>query len=44
MDGHLRAFSATAGKVLWDFDTAKPFITVNGVKATGGRPGGKRVS
>jgi polyvinyl alcohol dehydrogenase (cytochrome) len=36
MDGHLRAFSTTDGKVIWDFDTAKPFATVNGVMATGG--------
>ncbi len=36
MDGHLRAFSATDGKLLWDFDTAKPFTTVNGVRAAGG--------
>lgn len=36
MDGHLRAFAATDGKLLWDFDTAKPFTTVNGVSANGG--------
>ncbi len=36
MDGHLRAFAAEDGKVLWDFDTAKEFPTVNGVKAKGG--------
>jgi len=36
MDGHLRAFAAGDGKLLWDFDTAKPFDTVNGVNATGG--------
>ena len=36
MDGHLRAFSATDGKLLWDFDTAKSFTTVNGVPANGG--------
>ncbi len=36
MDGHLRAFAAADGKLLWDIDTAKPFETVNGVKATGG--------
>ena len=35
-DGHLRAFSAETGAVLWDFDTAKPFETVNGVTAKGG--------
>jgi polyvinyl alcohol dehydrogenase (cytochrome) len=36
MDGHLRAFAAEDGKVLWVFDTAKDFVTVNGVKAKGG--------
>jgi polyvinyl alcohol dehydrogenase (cytochrome) len=36
MDGHLRAFAAGDGKLLWDVDTAKPFDTVNGVAATGG--------
>jgi polyvinyl alcohol dehydrogenase (cytochrome) len=36
MDGHLRAYSTEDGKILWDFDTAKDFPTVNGVKAKGG--------
>lgn len=36
IDGHFRAFSTTDGKVLWDFDTARDFDTVNGVKARGG--------
>ncbi len=36
VDGHLRAYSTTDGAVLWDFDTATPFTTVNGVKANGG--------
>ena len=35
-DGHLRAYSAEDGKVLWDFDTLKTFPTVNGVPAKGG--------
>lgn len=35
-DGHMRAYSTTDGKVLWDFDTNKDFMTVNGVKAHGG--------
>lgn len=35
-DGHLRAYDAKSGKVLWDFDTAREFETVNGVKAHGG--------
>jgi polyvinyl alcohol dehydrogenase (cytochrome) len=36
LDGHLRAYSAQEGKVIWDFDTVREFDTVNGVKARGG--------
>jgi polyvinyl alcohol dehydrogenase (cytochrome) len=36
MDGHLRAFATSDGTVLLDIDTAKPFETINGVKASGG--------
>ena len=36
VDGHLRAYATANGAVLWDFDTAGPFTTVNGVKANGG--------
>ena len=36
LDGHMRAFNAEDGKVLWDFDTAREFTTVNGVAAKGG--------
>ena len=36
LDGHLRAYSTIDGKILWDFDTAKVFQTLNGVKASGG--------
>jgi len=36
LDGHLRAYSTEEGKVLWDYDTAREFKTVNGVKAGGG--------
>jgi polyvinyl alcohol dehydrogenase (cytochrome) len=36
MDGHLRAYSTTNGKVLWDFDTMRDYKTVNGVEAHGG--------
>jgi polyvinyl alcohol dehydrogenase (cytochrome) len=36
VDGHLRAFNTEDGKVIWDFDTAKEYQTVNGVKAKGG--------
>jgi polyvinyl alcohol dehydrogenase (cytochrome) len=35
-DGHLRGYSSEDGKILWDFDTAREFDTVNGVKARGG--------
>jgi polyvinyl alcohol dehydrogenase (cytochrome) len=36
MDGHLRAYDSRTGKILWDFDAAKPFDAVNGIEATGG--------
>ncbi len=36
MDGHLRAYSATNGAIIWDFDTIRPYETVNGVEARGG--------
>ena len=36
LDGHLRAYAAADGAVIWDVDTAREFTTVNGVKATGG--------
>jgi polyvinyl alcohol dehydrogenase (cytochrome) len=35
-DGHMRAYSAVDGKVIWDFDTTREFTTVNGVVARGG--------
>ena len=35
-DGHLRAYSTTNGAILWDFDTVRPYETVNGVPARGG--------
>jgi len=35
-DGHLRAYSAEDGTVMWDFDTARDFDTVNKIKAHGG--------
>jgi polyvinyl alcohol dehydrogenase (cytochrome) len=40
LDGHLRAYSAEEGKVLWDFDTVRNFDTVNGVRANGGAVNG----
>ena len=36
LDGHLRAYSAATGKVVWDVDTAREFGTVNGNPAHGG--------
>jgi len=36
LDGHIRGYSAKDGKIIWDFDTAREFGTVNGVKAKGG--------
>jgi polyvinyl alcohol dehydrogenase (cytochrome) len=35
-DGHLRAYSAGDGAVIWDVDTARSFATVNGVPGAGG--------
>jgi len=36
LDGHLRAYSTADGQVVWDFDTAREFTTVNGVAGRGG--------
>jgi polyvinyl alcohol dehydrogenase (cytochrome) len=36
VDGHMRAYSAADGVVIWDFDTIRPYDTVNGVSARGG--------
>jgi polyvinyl alcohol dehydrogenase (cytochrome) len=36
MDGRLSAYGAQDGKVLWEYDTAREFPTVDGVKANGG--------
>ena len=36
MDGHLRAYSTTDGELLWDYDTAREFVTVNSVPGKGG--------
>jgi len=35
-DGHLRAYSTTDGKVIWDYDTVRDYQTVNGVAGKGG--------
>ncbi len=36
LDGHIRAYSTSDGKVLWDMDTARDYTTVNGQPAHGG--------
>ncbi len=36
VDGHLRAYSTKDGAIVWDFDTAQEFRTVNGTMARGG--------
>ena len=36
LDGHLRAYDAETGAVIWDIDTAREFDTVNEVTASGG--------
>ena len=35
-DGMIRAASSRTGQLLWEFDSAKEFTTVNGVQARGG--------
>ena len=36
VDGHLRAYSAKDGAIVWDFDTVAEYKTVNGVPGRGG--------
>jgi polyvinyl alcohol dehydrogenase (cytochrome) len=36
VDGHVRAYATDTGKIVWTFDTARDFDTVNKVKARGG--------
>ncbi|GAB4032200.1 outer membrane protein assembly factor BamB family protein [Spirosoma jeollabukense] len=36
LDGHIRAYSATDGKILWDYDTVKEYESVDGIKGKGG--------
>jgi len=36
LDGHLRAYSTKDGRILWDYNTAHEFDTVNNVPAKGG--------
>jgi polyvinyl alcohol dehydrogenase (cytochrome) len=36
LSGHVRAYAAKTGEVIWDYDALHDFDTVNGVKAKGG--------
>ena len=36
LDGHLRAYAAEDGRVVWDVDTAREYMAVNGVTGRGG--------
>jgi polyvinyl alcohol dehydrogenase (cytochrome) len=36
VDGHFRAYDSKTGNIVWDFDAARSFETVNGVTAKGG--------
>jgi polyvinyl alcohol dehydrogenase (cytochrome) len=39
MDGRLRAYGASTGRVLWQYDTTQPVKTLNGTMAHGGSIG-----
>ncbi|MEQ1945745.1 MAG: PQQ-binding-like beta-propeller repeat protein [Bryobacteraceae bacterium] len=36
VDGHIRGYATTSGKIVWDFDTMRTYETVNGVPGRGG--------
>jgi len=36
VDGHLRAYRANDGRIIWDVDTERSYLTVDGVPGTGG--------
>ena len=36
LDGHLRAYDAKDGRIIWDADTRRKYDTVNRVEASGG--------
>ena len=44
VDGHLRAYSAATGEVVWDVDTVREYQTVNGQQAHGGSLDGPGVA
>lgn len=44
LDGHIRAYAAGDGKILWDVDTRKPYQTTNRVPGMGGSLNGAGVT
>jgi len=36
VDGHFRAYSTQGGKIVWDYDTAQEYYSVNDVETKGG--------
>lgn len=36
LDGHIRAYNATDGKIVWDFNTVREYQTANGIPGKGG--------
>lgn len=36
LDGHMRAYDARTGRIVWDFDTAPAIATINGPPTAGG--------
>jgi polyvinyl alcohol dehydrogenase (cytochrome) len=36
LDGHMRGYSSKDGKILWDYNTAIDYESINGIKAKGG--------
>ena len=36
VDGHIRAYAASDGRIVWDFDTIREYTGVNGVTGRGG--------
>jgi polyvinyl alcohol dehydrogenase (cytochrome) len=36
LDGHLRAYDAASGRIIWDVDTKRSYQTVNDTRAYGG--------
>ncbi|MDQ1474771.1 MAG: hypothetical protein QOJ99_6251, partial [Bryobacterales bacterium] len=44
LDGMVRAFASTDGKLLWEYDTTQKFKTVNGIEGQGGSIGSAGVT